>query len=134
MAHSPAAGDPAAQLAAWREAARAELGGAEPETLQRETPEGIAIRPLYTAADLAELEHLQALPGALPLLRGPYPTMYRTRRGTVRHDAGCSTAEAANDFYRRGLAAGQSGPSVALGLAAHGGFDSGRPQVVGDVG
>ncbi len=98
------------------------------------TPEQIPVAPLYTAADLEGLEHLNTVPGVAPFLRGPYPTMYVQRPWTVRQYAGFSTAEASNAFYRRNLAAGQKGLSIAFDLATHRGYDSDNPRVSGDVG
>ncbi|MEU8110020.1 methylmalonyl-CoA mutase [Nonomuraea muscovyensis] len=99
-----------------------------------ETPEGIAVKPLYTAADLDGLDFLHTCPGAAPFLRGPYPTMYVNQPWTIRQYAGFSTAEDSNAFYRRNLAAGQKGLSVAFDLATHRGYDSDHPRVAGDVG
>ncbi len=99
-----------------------------------ETPEGIAIKPLYTARDLDGLCHLSTYPGLPPFLRGPYPTMYTQQPWTIRQYAGFSTAEASNAFYRRNLAAGQKGLSIAFDLATHRGYDSDHPRVSGDVG
>jgi methylmalonyl-CoA mutase len=99
-----------------------------------ETPEGIAVPPLYTADDLAGVDFLGTFPGIAPYLRGPYPTMYTTQPWTVRQYAGFSTAAASNAFYRRNLAAGQKGLSVAFDLPTHRGYDSDHPRVVGDVG
>jgi methylmalonyl-CoA mutase len=98
------------------------------------TPEGIDIKPAYTAADIAGLDHLNGLPGLAPFGRGPYPTMYVTNPWTIRQYAGFSTAEDSNAFYRRNLAAGQKGLSVAFDLATHRGYDSDHPRVAGDVG
>jgi methylmalonyl-CoA mutase len=98
------------------------------------SPEGIDVRPLYTAADLEGLDALDTWPGLSPYLRGPYPTMYTTRPWTIRQYAGFSTAEESNAFYRRNLAAGQKGLSVAFDLATHRGYDSDHPRVRGDVG
>jgi methylmalonyl-CoA mutase len=98
------------------------------------TPEGIAVKPVYAAADLAGLAFLDTYPGIAPYLRGPYPTMYVTQPWTVRQYAGFSTAEDSNAFYRRNLAAGQKGLSVAFDLATHRGYDSDHPRVPGDVG
>src|SRR5271157_1790067 len=98
------------------------------------TAEGINVKPLYTAADRAGIEHLDTFPGFAPFVRGPYPSMYITRPWTVRQYAGFSTAEESNAFYRRNLAAGQMGLSVAFDLATHRGYDSDNPRVVGDVG
>jgi len=98
------------------------------------TPEGIAVKPLYTADDLDGLDHLGTWPGLPPYLRGPYPAMYVTQPWTIRQYAGFSTAEDSNAFYRRNLAAGQKGLSVAFDLATHRGYDSDHPRVAGDVG
>jgi methylmalonyl-CoA mutase len=99
-----------------------------------ETPEGIAVPPLFTPADLDGLDFLDTYPGIPPYLRGPYPTMYTTQPWTVRQYAGFSTATESNAFYRRNLAAGQKGLSVAFDLPTHRGYDSDHPRVVGDVG
>ncbi|HEY0191609.1 MAG TPA: methylmalonyl-CoA mutase [Kofleriaceae bacterium] len=99
-----------------------------------DTPEAIPHRALYTAADLADVAHLGSLPGFAPFVRGPYPTMYVQKPWTVRQYAGFSTAEDSNAFYRRNLAAGQMGLSIAFDLATHRGYDSDHPRVVGDVG
>ena len=123
-----------ADLEAWREAARQELRGKDPETLAWETAEGLRVKPLYTAADLDALEYTDSLPGLWPYLRGPRATMYANRPWTIRQYAGYSTAEESNAFYRRNLAAGQKGLSVAFDLATHRGYDSDHPRVVGDVG
>ena len=98
------------------------------------TPEGIAVKQVYTAADTAGLDFLDGYPGIAPYLRGPYPTMYVAQPWTVRQYAGFSTAEDSNAFYRRNLAAGQKGLSVAFDLATHRGYDSDHPRVLGDVG
>jgi len=97
-------------------------------------PEGIDVKPLYTPADLEGLDALDTYPGLSPFLRGPYPTMYTTQPWTIRQYAGFSTAEESNAFYRRNLAAGQKGLSVAFDLATHRGYDSDHPRVRGDVG
>jgi methylmalonyl-CoA mutase len=99
-----------------------------------ETPEGIAVHSTYGAADIAPLDHLDGLPGLAPFGRGPYPAMYVTQPWTIRQYAGFSTAEDSNAFYRRNLAAGQKGLSVAFDLATHRGYDSDHPRVIGDVG
>jgi len=99
-----------------------------------ESPEGIPVRPLYTAADLVDVDFLHTYPGLPPYLRGPYPTMYVTQPWTVRQYAGFSTAQESNLFYRRNLAAGQKGLSIAFDLATHRGYDSDHPRVGGDVG
>src|SRR5436305_10736157 len=98
------------------------------------TPEGILVKPAYGEADLAGLDFLETYPGIAPYLRGPYPTMYVNQPWTVRQYAGFSTAEDSNAFYRRNLAAGQKGLSVAFDLATHRGYDSDHPRVGGDVG
>src|SRR5215831_6510242 len=98
------------------------------------TPERIPINDYYTAADLAAMEHLEYAAGLPPFLRGPYSTMYAMQPWTIRQYAGFSTAEESNAFYRRNLAAGQKGLSVAFDLATHRGYDSDHPRVKGDVG
>ena len=98
------------------------------------TPEGIPVKPAYGPADIAALDFLDTYPGIAPYLRGPYPTMYVTQPWTIRQYAGFSTAEDSNAFYRRNLAAGQKGLSVAFDLATHRGYDSDHPRVAGDVG
>jgi methylmalonyl-CoA mutase len=117
----------------WADRFAAETGVA-PEARLWQTPEGIGIKPLFAAEDLAGLDHLQTMPGIAPFLRGPYPTMYVDKPWTVRQYAGFSTAQASNAFYRRNLAAGQKGLSVAFDLATHRGYDSDHPRVAGDVG
>ncbi len=104
------------------------------DTLTWQTPEQIPVRPVYAAADLQGVDHLDTLPGVPPFLRGPYPTMYVLRPWTVRQYAGFSTAKDSNAFYRRNLAAGQMGLSIAFDLATHRGYDSDHPRVAGDVG
>ena len=98
------------------------------------TPEGIPVKPTYSEADLDGIDFLETWPGLPPFLRGPYPTMYVLRPWTVRQYAGFSTAKDSNAFYRRNLAAGQKGLSVAFDLATHRGYDSDHPRVSGDVG
>jgi methylmalonyl-CoA mutase len=98
------------------------------------TPEGIDVKPVYAAGDLAALDFLDTYPGAAPYLRGPYPAMYAAQPWTIRQYAGFSTAEDSNAFYRRNLAAGQKGLSIAFDLATHRGYDSDHPRVAGDVG
>jgi methylmalonyl-CoA mutase len=121
-------------LVKWRELAAKELRGKPIETLNWKTPEGIQVKPLYTAEDLENLEHLNSLPGMAPYVRGPRATMYAHRPWTIRQYAGFSTARDSNAFYRRNLAAGQMGLSVAFDLATHRGYDSDHPRVSGDVG
>src|SRR5574339_185584 len=99
-----------------------------------QTPEGIAVKPVYGPEDIARLDFLDGMPGVAPYLRGPYPTMYVQRPWTVRQYSGFSTAEDSNAFYRRNLAAGQQGVSIAFDLATHRGYDSDHPRVTGDVG
>jgi methylmalonyl-CoA mutase len=118
-----------ATAADWQAAAAKEVKGKD---LIWHTPEGIAVKPLYTAEDIAELD--PGLPGFAPFTRGPYASMYTGRPWTIRQYAGFSTAEDSNAFYRRNLAAGQKGLSVAFDLATHRGYDSDHPRVVGDVG
>ncbi len=118
----------------WRALAATELRGRDPESLAWETLEGIRVRPLYTESDTADLPHMGNLPGLAPFTRGPRATMYAGRAWTIRQYAGFSTAEESNAFYRRALAAGQQGVSVAFDLATHRGYDSDHPRVEGDVG
>ncbi|MGW0499449.1 methylmalonyl-CoA mutase [Streptomyces sp. NPDC003007] len=115
----------------WRTAVKNASGG---DHLLWETPEGIAVKPLYTGRDLEGLDFLDTYPGTAPFLRGPYPTMYVNQPWTIRQYAGFSTAEESNAFYRRNLAAGQKGLSVAFDLPTHRGYDSDHPRVTGDVG
>ncbi|RVG75202.1 methylmalonyl-CoA mutase [Sinorhizobium meliloti] len=117
----------------WEALAEKELRGS-PESLVWHTPEGIDVKPLYTSDDMSGIGHLNSLPGFEPFVRGPRATMYAGRPWTVRQYAGFSTAEASNAFYRRNLAAGQQGVSVAFDLATHRGYDSDHPRVQGDVG
>ncbi len=124
----------APDLQTWEEAATKELKGDPPSSRTWHTPEGIDVKPLYTADDADGLSHLGGLPGQAPFVRGPYATMYTNRAWTLRQYAGFSTAEESNAFYRRNLAAGQRGLSVAFDLATHRGYDSDHPRVVGDVG
>jgi methylmalonyl-CoA mutase len=128
----PYNGDPAAGKQ-WAELVR-DATGSDPDELSWATPEGIAVPPLYTAADTEGLDFLGTYPGIAPYLRGPYPTMYATQPWTVRQYAGFSTASESNAFYRRNLAAGQKGLSVAFDLPTHRGYDSDHPRVPGDVG
>ncbi|WP_457811850.1 methylmalonyl-CoA mutase [Sinorhizobium meliloti] len=117
----------------WEDLAEKELRGS-PESLVWHTPEGIDVKPLYTSDDMSGIGHLNSLPGFEPFVRGPRATMYAGRPWTVRQYAGFSTAEVSNAFYRRNLAAGQQGVSVAFDLATHRGYDSDHPRVQGDVG
>ena len=117
---------------AWHEVAVS--SGHEPDDLAWHTPEGIDLGPLASAADIEGLDFLGTYPGIAPYLRGPYPTMYVNQPWTIRQYAGFSTAQASNAFYRRNLAAGQKGLSVAFDLATHRGYDSDHPRVAGDVG
>ena len=125
---------PKKTLAEWEKLAAKELRERPLNDLTWMTPEGIPVKPLYTAADLEQLETLGSLPGFPPFTRGPKATMYAGRPWTVRQYAGFSTAEESNKFYRANLAAGQMGLSVAFDLATHRGYDSDHPRVVGDVG
>jgi methylmalonyl-CoA mutase len=135
MAHSfpdfatlPLGEAPSADTGAWRKLAGDAAGKVW------ETPEGIPVKPLFTSADTAGLDFLDDWPGIAPFGRGPYPTMYTNQPWTIRQYAGFSTAEDSNAFYRRNLAAGQKGLSVAFDLATHRGYDSDHPRVTGDVG
>jgi methylmalonyl-CoA mutase len=121
-------------LEGWQEQAVAELKGRSSDELVWRTPEGIGVKPLYTNLDLEGIEHLSSLPGEAPYVRGPKATMYAGRPWTIRQYAGFSTAEESNAFYRKALAGGQKGLSVAFDLATHRGYDSDHPRVVGDVG
>ncbi len=118
----------------WAVLAQRECRDKPLESLTRKTAEGIAVKPLYTKADLDGLDHVGSLPGMAPYVRGPRATMYAGRPWTVRQYAGFSTAEESNAFYRRNLEGGQTGLSVAFDLATHRGYDSDHPRVVGDVG
>ena len=118
----------------WEEAAVKQLKGTPLDKLDWHTPEDITIKPLYTAADLQEFDNTNSYPGMAPFIRGPYPTMYAGRPWTIRQYAGFSTAKESNEFYRKNLAAGQKGLSVAFDLATHRGYDSDNPRVAGDVG
>lgn len=123
-----------AALAQWRKAAAKSAPGGDVDALNWVTPEGISVKPLYTAADVQGLPHVHSLPGFEPYLRGPQATMYAVRPWTIRQYAGFSTAEESNAFYRKALAAGGQGVSVAFDLATHRGYDSDHPRVTGDVG
>ncbi|MCP5267678.1 MAG: methylmalonyl-CoA mutase [Zoogloeaceae bacterium] len=121
-------------LDAWQKAAVKSAPGGNLEALNWITPEGITVKPLYTKQDVEGLEYSDTLPGFAPFVRGPQATMYAARPWTIRQYAGFSTAEASNAFYRKALAAGGQGVSVAFDLATHRGYDSDNPRVVGDVG
>jgi len=123
-----------ASFADWQGAAKKELRGRSIDELNWQTPEGIDIKPLYSAADLEGMELHNSFPGLAPFMRGSRATMYAGRPWTIRQYAGFSTAEASNKFYRDNLRAGQKGLSVAFDLATHRGYDSDHPRVVGDVG
>ncbi len=121
-------------LQKWIDLASKQMKGKPIESLNWDTPEGILVKPLYTAEDLGAMEHLNTLPGIAPYVRGPMATMYTGRPWTIRQYAGFSTAKESNAFYRRNLAGGQKGLSVAFDLATHRGYDSDHPRVVGDIG
>ncbi|MEY3778152.1 MAG: methylmalonyl-CoA mutase [Betaproteobacteria bacterium] len=123
-----------AQLEDWMRAAQKSAPGGNVDALNWKTPDGIAVKPLYTAEDIAALPYANTLPGFEPFLRGPQATMYAVRPWTIRQYAGFSTAEESNAFYRKALAAGGQGVSVAFDLATHRGYDSDHPRVTGDVG
>ncbi|BDT68165.1 methylmalonyl-CoA mutase [Comamonadaceae bacterium OS-1] len=123
-----------ASLAQWSKAAAKSAPGGEVSALDWHTPDGITVKPLYTAEDTAGLPHTNTLPGFEPYIRGPQATMYAVRPWTIRQYAGFSTAEESNAFYRKALAAGGQGVSVAFDLATHRGYDSDHPRVTGDVG
>ncbi|MCZ8293061.1 MAG: methylmalonyl-CoA mutase [Hylemonella sp.] len=123
-----------ASLEAWHKAAAKSAPGGDVNALNWLTPDGISVKPLYTAADTQDLPHADTLPGFEPYLRGPQATMYAVRPWTIRQYAGFSTAEESNAFYRKALAAGGQGVSVAFDLATHRGYDSDHPRVTGDVG
>lgn len=123
-----------ATLAQWEALATKESKGKTPDHLIWKTPEGIDVKPLYTAADIKDLPYTDTMPGLAPFVRGPKATMYAGRPWTIRQYAGFSTAAESNAFYRKNLAAGQQGASVAFDLATHRGYDSDHPRVTGDVG
>ncbi|MBV8502769.1 MAG: methylmalonyl-CoA mutase [Paucibacter sp.] len=123
-----------ATLEQWLKAAAKSAPGGDLSQLDWITPEGLTVKPLYTAADTAHLRHADTFPGFEPFLRGPQATMYAVRPWTIRQYAGFSTAEASNAFYRKALATGAQGVSVAFDLATHRGYDSDHPRVTGDVG
>ena len=121
-------------LADWQSLAQKSIKGAPLSSLNWTTPDGIVVKPLYTAADIKDLPYTDTLPGFEPFIRGPQATMYAVRPWTIRQYAGFSTAEESNAFYRKALAAGGQGVSVAFDLATHRGYDSDHPRVFGDVG
>ena len=125
---------PESSLQQWSDAAQKSSPGSDLLGLNWNTPDGISIKPLYTAKDLQGLLHTDTLPGFAPYLRGPQATMYAVRPWTIRQYAGFSTAEESNAFYRKALAGGGQGVSVAFDLATHRGYDSDHPRVTGDVG
>src|SRR5262245_34953370 len=124
----------AANFEQWRQASTKSAPDGRLETLNWVTPEGLTVKPLYTAADVSHLPHADTLPGFEPFVRGPQATMYAGRPWTIRQYAGFSTAEESNAFYRQALAGGGQGVSVAFDLATHRGYDSDHPRVTGDVG
>lgn len=118
----------------WQELAKKELRGKPLKSLNKKTPEGIDIKPLYTAKDLENVEFINNIPGYEPFVRGPKATMYAGRPWTIRQYAGFSTAKESNAFYRKNLVAGQKGLSIAFDLPTHRGYDSDHPRVIGDIG
>ena len=134
MSSTPEPSFKPADLEAWAKAAAKSAPGGDVSALNWITPDGISVKPLYTAADLQGLKYTDTLPGFEPYLRGPQATMYAVRPWTIRQYAGFSTAEESNAFYRKALAAGGQGVSVAFDLATHRGYDSDHPRVTGDVG
>ena len=118
----------------WKKEAKKQMKGKSVSSLDWKTPEDILVKPLYTQEDLEKIEQVNTMPGLAPFTRGPYPTMYTIKPWTIRQYAGFSTAKESNEFYRKNLAAGQMGLSVAFDLATHRGYDSDSPRVAGDVG
>ena len=136
MSHNPAS-EPEfkpASIAQWAQAAAKSAPGGDVDALNWQTPDGISVKPLYTAEDVKDLPFANTMPGFEPFIRGPQATMYAVRPWTIRQYAGFSTAEESNAFYRKALAAGGQGVSVAFDLATHRGYDSDHPRVTGDVG
>ncbi len=123
-----------ASIAQWAQAAAKSAPGGDVNALHWQTPDGISVKPLYTAEDVKDLPFANTMPGFEPFIRGPQATMYAVRPWTIRQYAGFSTAEESNAFYRKALAAGGQGVSVAFDLATHRGYDSDHPRVTGDVG
>jgi methylmalonyl-CoA mutase len=134
MSEKKTESDKQAELKAWEELATKQMKGRRPQDMTWQTPEGVPIKVLYTQADTEKLAHNDTLPGMAPYVRGPMATMYAGRPWTIRQYAGFSTAEESNAFYRKNLAAGAQGISVAFDLATHRGYDSDHPRVRGDVG
>jgi methylmalonyl-CoA mutase len=134
MPNSIAPDFPPVSIEEWKQAAAKASPGGSADNLVWNTPDGIPVKALYTAADIRDLKYADTLPGFQPFVRGPQPTMYAARPWTIRQYAGFSTAEESNAFYRRNLAGGGQGVSVAFDLATHRGYDSDHPRVVGDVG
>jgi len=130
----PTARTLSATLEDWQRQAESELRGDPLQGITWQTPEGIEVKPVYTAADLENISMIDSMPGLPPYTRGPKATMYAGRPWTIRQYAGFSTAEESNAFYRANLKAGQTGLSVAFDLATHRGYDSDHPRVEGDVG
>jgi methylmalonyl-CoA mutase len=122
------------ELLRWKELASKQLKKRPLDDLNWKTPEGIDVKPLYTSEDIAGMEHVNTLPGFAPYVRGPMATMYAGRPWTIRQYAGFSTAKKSNEFYRKNMASGQTGLSVAFDLATHRGYDSDHPRVLGDIG
>ena len=118
----------------WEKIALEELKGIKTDRLIKKTPEGIKVKPLYTKDDLEDLNHMNSLPGIEPFVRGPKATMYTSRPWTVRQYSGFSTAKESNKFYKKNIAAGQKGLSIAFDLATHRGYDSDNERVHADVG
>ena len=133
MSSTPDSFNPA-NLEAWAKSAAKSAPGGDVNALNWQTPDGISVKPLYTAEDIKDLPYTNTLPGFEPFIRGPQATMYSVRPWTIRQYAGFSTAEESNAFYRKALAAGGQGVSVAFDLATHRGYDSDHPRVTGDVG
>jgi methylmalonyl-CoA mutase len=121
-------------LEEWQALATKQMKGLTPEEMEWHTPEGVPIKVLYTQEDVKDLKFANTMPGLAPYVRGPQATMYAGRPWTIRQYAGFSTAEESNAFYRKNLAAGAQGVSVAFDLATHRGYDSDHPRVTGDVG
>tara|TARA_R110001592_G_scaffold363375_1_gene686372 strand:+ start:15653 stop:17812 length:2160 start_codon:yes stop_codon:yes gene_type:complete len=134
MSEKKTASEKKTEFKAWEELATKQMKGRHPDNMTWQTPEGVPIKVLYTQADTEKLTHNDTLPGMAPYVRGPMATMYSGRPWTIRQYAGFSTAEESNAFYRKNLAAGAQGISVAFDLATHRGYDSDHPRVTGDVG